>query len=547
MSLIEFIKSLKKFLIINDKLDLEISMTKEELQKYKSDEKVSYNGYFFKIIHYLLNDEYLKLQRIFERDVKLGISIMVNKTLVFLDTEVGFISVLEKMKNSNMLSRSEIKKYEKLKKSIEYDNLYYKNKLITYVYDQKLKSFPVNKIYNLFLLEYDEFKNIIENNNFGISHDEFLMILLKYVIEYANDQTLILPNHIKLKANLIREKTKASFVLDKIHLHKTPSYMKNINMNSDFEKYVLNQIPLNYSNIEKAFYIYLLLCRIFTYDAIEVNGSKSNINHKNIERIKEIDENNNVILCYEFIVIYAKFLELLGINYEIDKNGKYAKEHINLCIQYKDSKIIVEPTRGVIDCDLTNAKIGVKLEGFNYNYSNPSTYNEINDAVNKVYDHFNKKLGIKYRKQIDLITISKRIFKKQNDNIVLKDRFEIFVKKLINLKLPPIEIVKQLNILKKVVFEDLNIFDFYLIADTDQMSYPNNVSISLVLVYNEFGIDKKDNEYYIYRYPFSIKKVSKEYLQRKFDDGKYKYVKAHRKDIPGIVYESKLVKKIKRK
>lgn len=105
------------------------------------------------------------------------------------------------------------------------------------------------------------------------------------------------------------------------------------------------------------------------------------------------------------------------------------------------------------------------------------------------------------------------------------------------MNLPPVEIVKQLNILRKVVFEDLNIFDFYLIADTSKMFYPNNISISLVLVFNELGIDEKNNEYYIYKYPNNIEKVSKEYLQREFDDGKYEYVKAHRKDIPGIVNE----------
>lgn len=85
---------------------------------------------------------------------------------------------------------------------------------------------------------------------------------------------------------------------------------------------------------------------------------------------------------------------------------------------------------GVIDCDLTNAKIGVKLEGFNYNFSNPSVYNEIDNAVNKVYDYFNKKLGIKYRKQTDLIIKGKKIFEGQNKNIILKERFEFFVKKI---------------------------------------------------------------------------------------------------------------------
>ena len=537
MNLIELIKSFRNFLVRKGKLDLEISMTKEEFEKYKSNEEKSYNGYTLEIVHYLLNNEYLKLQKRFEKRARLGVCIMVDETLLYLDTAVGFISILEKMKKDNMLSKSEIKKYKQLRKYIEYNNINYKNKLITYVYEQKIKSFPINKIYKLFLLDHVEFKNIIENNIFDLPHDEFLIILLNYIREYADEKNVILSNNMKLNVNLIKNKTKNFFVLDKIHLYKKPSYIKNTVINNDFKKQILNKVPVYFSDIEKAFYIYLLLCRTFTYDVIEVNGSESNIKHKDIERIKEIDEKNNVILCYEFIVIYAKFLELLGINYEIDKNGKYAKEHINLRIQYKDSKINVEPTRGVIDCDLTNAKIGVKLEGFNYNFSNPSVYNEIDNAVNKVYDYFNKKLGIKYRKQTDLIIKGKKIFEGQNKNIILKERFEFFVKKLINLNLPPVEIVKQLNILRKVVFEDLNIFDFYLIADTSKMFYPNNISISLVLVFNELGIDEKNNEYYIYKYPNNIEKVSKEYLQREFDDGKYEYVKAHRKDIPGIVNE----------
>ena len=71
------------------------------------------------------------------------------------------------------------------------------------------------------------------------------------------------------------------------------------------------------------------------------------------------------------------------------------------------------------------------------------------------------------------------------------------------------------------------------------MSYTNNIKLSIVLVFNKFGIhSEKENKYYIYNYPKSIEKISLENLQKLFINDKISYVKSHKKKIPGILDEN---------
>ena len=196
MNLLNYLKEFRN----NNKLDLEIAMEKDIFKNYKSNKKNSYNGFSFEIIHYLLNNEFSKLQQRFKSDIKLGISIVVDGTLVFIDDEAGFINELEKMKKNNLLSKTEIRKYEYLRNSIDYNNIFYKNKnkLITYVYHQNIKSFPLKDIYKLFSLKHDKFKKVVKNCFFNLPTEEGLIILLTFINEYANEKSMILPNNIKL-------------------------------------------------------------------------------------------------------------------------------------------------------------------------------------------------------------------------------------------------------------------------------------------------------------------------------------------------------------
>ena len=107
---------------------------------------------------------------------------------------------------------------------------------------------------------------------------------------------------------------------ENINLKKLPKYMDEAELNQELKKEIMSIVPERFTPLEKAFYIYKELCKRFTYDEEQLAGLTNaiyTINHRDIERIKKINSNNNKIICHEFSVIYAKFLEKIGIDYEI--------------------------------------------------------------------------------------------------------------------------------------------------------------------------------------------------------------------------------------
>ena len=409
-----------------------------------------------------------------------------------------------------------------------------------YSYKEKNKKCSCDIIINILNKDNNYLKKMLERKSNKKEYEEILILFLYFIKKHLSEYNYELPKNIKENIDFINMKTREFKIRKGIIFEGKPEYMKNIEINKNFKNYLLSDIPSDFTKIEKAFYIYLKLCNIFTYDIISLNGLKSNIDHKDIKRVKELDNNNNVILCYEFIAIYAKILDKLEINYRINGKQNYGEGHTNITIEYNNLNIMVEPTRGVIDCDLTNAKIGVLLEGFMFSTEDNEKKNDMDKSIEKVYKYVEEKYGKKYLSQKEMINKNKENLQ-NNDTLTLDNRFELLISKLVNSNLPPIEIIKQLGIIRKSVFEDLDYFDYYLVANKEEMSYPNNIKLSIVLVFNKFGIhSEKENKYYIYNYPKSIEKISLDSLEKLFIDSKIAYIKSHKKEIPGILKECEI-------
>ena len=515
-----------KYIYMNEKKYKKICLKQKNTSKH------------FLLAHELLSRHYTKLKKIYEEDNNSGIYIYLNTgNLVSIDDKVSFIRTLEYMNNTNQLNKSEIKKLDYLKSCISYDNLIKKimNKDLIYSYKEKNKKCSCSIVINLLNKDSNYFKKMLEKKSNKKEYEEILILFLYFIRKYLNEYNYELPKHVRENIDFIFVKAKDIKFKKGIFFESKPEYMNCIEINENFKNYLLSNIPNDFNKIEKAFYIYLKLCNIFTYDVMNLNGLKSNINHEDIKRIKEIDKDNNVILCYEFIAIYAKILDELKINYRINGKPVYGRSHTNITIEYNNLNIMVEPTRGVIDCDLTNAKIGVLLEGFMCSSGDDENKKDIDKSIQKVYKYVEDNYNKKYLSQKEIINNNKENMKNK-DFLTLDNRFELLISKLINSNLPPIEIIKQLGIIRKSVFEDLDYFDYYLVANKEEMSYPNNIKLSIVLVFNKFGIhSEKENKYYIYNYPKSIEKISLDSLEKLFIDSKIAYIKSHKKEIPGIL------------
>ena len=228
---------------------------------------------------------------------------------------------------------------------------------------------------------------------------------------------------------------------------------------------ILQSIPDEFNNIQRAFYIYLILCNILTYDDVSFASLDYEINHNDINRIKEINENNNIVLCYEVIALYSKILDILGFNYQINCiNDIYGSYHNNISILYNDLHILVEPTQGIINCDLVYAKNKIRLDGFYVWKSNDDkSLEEFNRSIEKVYNYLLKKYNIKYLTETEVI--NNYINELSYDNASSEEKLKRYITKLESNKLLPIDSIKYCINLKEALFDDpfdLYVFDIYI-------------------------------------------------------------------------------------
>ena len=368
------------------------------------------------LIHVLLNEYYYNLINLFKsNNYTIEIYIKNNDEIVSIphETRVEFIEKIVNLSKRGIFDNDEIRKINYLKSLINYEFVI-KNKTFIYYYEQQRKEITTEKVLNLFKQDNKIFIEKINNCNEDYK-DELIVLLLSFSNKYFNKFGYIVPENISKNVEYIVKISDTYDVIDKINLKKKPSYIKKAKLNQELINNILKEIPSNFTDYEKSLYAYIYLCNHLTHDEEDINKINEKINHKNINRIKSINEKNNVVVCYEFATIYALILDRLNIKYEMSGDPRYGRGHIYLSIVYKDSKICVEATKGLFECDLTRTKNNIKICGYIVEKSNPKTQEELDKSYDKVYEYIEKKYNKKFFHEPDYVKIKR--LENQYDNI----------------------------------------------------------------------------------------------------------------------------------
>ena len=88
---------------------------------------------------------------------------------------------------------------------------------------------------------------------------------------------------------------------------------KEIELDKDFHDYIMNGMPDGATDIEKAVFVYLKMCRTLSYDEEFYARNQPADMHSSIDLVQHINLDNKDVVCYEFNLMYAKFLDELGI------------------------------------------------------------------------------------------------------------------------------------------------------------------------------------------------------------------------------------------
>ena len=474
------------------------------------------NYYYSKIVSFF-NSNKDKFGFIYKKNGKTEKIISLTK----IDIVVALNNYLNELKN---IPADLINKYLKLESVVSLPGL--KKNYENFIYNVTIDNidYKIPALTLIGLLERNDFIRIINNTDKinGIKKEHFLYAIRNFIIDEKINRNYKMPNIIR---------SNYSYILNDVDLEAVNRFTETIDtthqlieVDKDLEQEILSSIPNDLSNLEKSIYLYIKMCKLFSYDEeIYVNNQKGETlkKHQDYHYIKNINLHNRELVCFEFNTLYCYFLNKLGLNFKINhmnhEDDSYGMGHEN--VEYRCDKYLVnaDSTLNIIYSDLYYAKFNKRLEGIKCLNINKKSQSEFKDALNKVYSRI-------YGNEEKFVDLSR-----QASYIRLKYLFDAYG------KLPK----DNLNTMDGIsYFIDLyrTIFDANERKNNIKVTFVRIGSkINIIVTVNELGVNYiDDNTYYLIVPNQSIQEVNLADLQNMFDEGIYSYVNEKRDKIPGI-------------
>lgn len=374
-------------------------------------------------------------------------------------------------------------------------------------------------------------------------------------ISFCNDQEIFANYDLPQPMYQRYEDIKSSKYLDieAINRHgKTTDLLHTgVKLDPSLVSHGLDSMPDDISDIEKACYVYIKLCRTLVYDEeyfATCQKGLSTIKHKDINYLSTITPENNQVVCFEFNLIFAKFLSMLGFNlksnYTDSNTENYGDVHANL--EFRCGKFIIraDSVTSILQGDLFRAKVGSRLIGLKCMNKNEETIEEFKQALSDMYNLVsNQELLTKYaNNETPFVNYTEAIREYQKlakaiPQISIQEKLNILFNKVTSSGLAGVDTYSYILSLMLVIFdtkERYNNISFTVLSDYIPQD-PNKEAMPIgIFAVNNQGLDESEepNRYYIYSpYYQTLTAISKMDLQHRFDTGQYVYMP----DFEGIV------------
>ncbi len=376
------------------------------------------------------------------------------------------------------------------------------------------------------LLENDQIKDIL-----GMKKQYFVYLVRQYFVTKNVFQNYIMS--IRLKNNYskmleifdIESINKYVITEDKLH--------REVMVNKELEDEILSNIPDYFNDLEKAIYIYIRMCQLFSYDEhvyVFNQRGKEMIKHQNISHIREINLENRELVCFEFNMIYCYFLNKLGIhfksNYLRSCGENYGSCHVNVGFRYEEFLIQADSLESIIFSDMYLAKVNQLLKGIKCLNTNSKTQGKFREILKKVTEYI-------YTEEEIMDDVSQ---------LSVVDKLRYIYEKISNKKMHNMDRVSYFVDLFNHVFtkeERNNKVKMSLVR--------NNGNVNIVITINMYHLDCiSQNVYYVILPDSSMVPVSHKKLQELFDNKLFEYINIERGEIPGIVLSDEAKTLIKR-
>ena len=429
--------------------------------------------------------------------------------------------------------------------------------------DGKNYRFSVRSILEFMEMDSSNFDRIISTQSFygGVPIDKYLYAVKKYFGEkkilenYEIDDST--REKIEYKLEEINSCKKVDIEALNTFLELDDVLFDKIKVDKKLKNYFLSGIPKEFTDIEKAIYLYIKMCKALTYDeeyyAVNQKGPFSE-KHKNINYIPRITLENNKVVCYEFISIFSKLLNELGINYKTlisvkdvnreyyldDEIFKYSEGHEYLKFRCGKHIVRADAVVTMLDGDMVNAKLNQPLCGLTCENKNEQTVEEFYKTLTKVYKYIadrEPKITQNNVENFETFDDIVREFIGTTDKleaVSLKDKVAILISKVQNTRLVGVDAYSYLLQLRRVLFTNEEQEKNVMITITRNIE-GNSAKALAVITIKEFDKDEIPSiNQYTFKPGVGLTQTNYEELQAMFNKGTMGYITENDPKIPGV-------------
>lgn len=497
------------------------------------------------LIRYLINNERYFLERLYKDATPIieinTIERDVSCDFVMSFSKADFIMRIEQAHQNGLLSEEEYQKTSKIRSAVQYEQLLeeFNDQTMYFTCHSGQYEIPVMNYFNILKLEKEELAKILDDwPTSSIPKEEFIASMKSFFLMSGIFERYIVPK--KMISNKYYLESKVDTYAASTSFQPLPEYVSEIKLNESLTTKILSSIPSEFTNLEKAYYVYYQLCKTFTYDEewYASGGLGDNCqNHKNIDYISQINQTNREVVCHDFNAIYSKFLELLGIKYKYPAIREYASGHAYLEFATDKFYVSADAVTSILSGDLPNAKLGRKLVGFKLKNTNVKTKEEFAKSIQKVEEYIKKEED----KVQDFYSAVEEYNSKKfpSECLSLGERLNIFFGAVTSSNLPVTDSLTYIHTLEKNLFPstDGQHCKSYFVAN-HLPSAERNKSATVVVItcFNEEDINtsSESNIYYTYFPNDGFYEAPKEQLERAFQTGRYSIISNYIDEIPGL-------------
>ena len=433
-------------------------------------------------------------------------------------------------------------------------------------------SFPIEELVEIMQMPSARFDEICSNDSIkeinGYKKEVIIYAAFKFFRENKVFEEYIMPINIAQRYREIGTLQKIDLQSINKYLTTTDKKYQDVEIDEELEKAILEGMPEDATDLEKAIFIYIKMCKLLTYDeeyfTVNQKGEATE-KHKRVEYVSTITLQNNKVVCFEFNMMYAKLLSKLGIHFasSYGKNAfgmenpfgedDYGKGHANL--EFRAGKFLVsaDSVTSILQGDIMQAKLNQKLVGIKCNNRNKKTQQEFQAALTKMYRLIAQQEKGREEVQVEKIeTLDELLaeYSQETENIrdvSINERLSILINKVNSTGMVGIDSLSYVLQLRKILFTEeqrKNNIGVTIVRNNEPIEDGKIAKASAIFTLNpnSFEDTPEQTVYFYYNPNQELVLITREELQVRFDEGTFSYIEEKDPRIPGLT-ESGGIKK----